>query len=40
MGEEEWLVLVDGGKEENILDDYNTVERMEVSKNNVGSLKF
>jgi hypothetical protein len=32
-------VLVDGGKKENRLGDYNIFERIEVSRDNVGSLK-
>jgi hypothetical protein len=31
---------MDGGKKENRLDDYNTFERMEMSRDSVGSLKF
>jgi hypothetical protein len=38
LGGEQWLVLVDGGKRKN-KDDCGTFERMEVSKDNVGSLK-
>ncbi len=40
MGREAWLILVDGGKKDNRLDVYNIFERMEVSKDSVGSLKF
>ncbi len=36
---EEWLVLIDGGKRENKLDDNSTFERMEVNKGSFGSLK-
>jgi hypothetical protein len=36
---EERLILVDGGKRDNILDDSSTFERMEVSKGSFGSLK-
>jgi hypothetical protein len=36
---EERLILVDGGKRDNILDDISTFERMEVSKGSFGSLK-
>jgi hypothetical protein len=39
LGRKEWLVLIDGGKRENRLDDYGTLERMEMSKDNFGSLK-
>ncbi len=39
LGGEEWLVLVDGGKKENKLDDSSTFERMEVNRGNFGSLK-
>ncbi len=36
LGEKEWLVLIDGGKKENILDDNNTFERMEMSRGRFG----
>jgi hypothetical protein len=39
LGGEEWLVLVDGGNKESRFDVYSTFERMEVSRDNVGSLK-
>ncbi len=39
LGGEEWLVLVDGGKEDNKLDDYSIFERMEVSRDSVGRLE-
>jgi len=39
LGGEEWLVLIDGGKKENKLDDSSTFERMEISRGNFGSLK-
>jgi hypothetical protein len=34
-----WLILVDGGKRENRLDDCGIFERMEVSRDSFGSLK-
>jgi hypothetical protein len=37
---EEWLILVDGRKRDNRLDDNGNFERMEVSKDSFGSLKF
>jgi hypothetical protein len=40
LGGKKRLVLVDGGKRENILDVCSTFERMKMSKDNVGSLKF
>jgi hypothetical protein len=40
LGGKKWLVLVDGGKKENRLDDCSTFERMEVSRDNAESLKF
>jgi hypothetical protein len=40
LGGEELLVLVDGGKRESGLDVCSTFERMEMSWDNVGSLKF
>ncbi len=39
LGWKEWFVLIDGGKKENILDGCSTFERMEVNRDNVGSLK-
>ncbi len=33
-------MLVDGGKKESTLDVYSTFERMEVSRDKVGSLNF
>ncbi len=39
LGGEEWLVLIDGGKKDNRLDDCSIFERMEMSKDSVGSLK-
>ncbi len=40
MGGKEWLILINGGNRENRLDVCSTFERMEVSRDNVGSLKF
>jgi hypothetical protein len=37
--EKKWLVLVDGRKKETKMDVYSSFERMEVNKDNVGSLK-
>ncbi len=34
-----WLFLVDGGNKENRLDECSTFEKMEVTKDSVGSLK-
>jgi hypothetical protein len=39
VGGKEWLVLVDGGNKENILNDCGTFERMEGSRDGFGSLK-
>jgi hypothetical protein len=39
LGREEELVLINGGKKDNRLDDYSTFEKMEVNRDNVGSLK-
>ncbi len=39
LGREEWLVLINGGKKDNKLNDCDTLERMEVNKDDVGSLK-
>jgi hypothetical protein len=39
LGREELLVLVNGGKRESRLDVYSIFERMEVNRDNVGSLK-
>ncbi len=39
LGREEWLVLIDGGKRDNRFDVYSTSEKMEMNRNNVGSLK-
>jgi hypothetical protein len=39
LGREELLVLVDGGKRENKLDDCSPFEIMEVSKDKTGNLK-
>ncbi len=38
-GGKKWLILVNGGKSESRLDVCNTFERMEVNRDNVGSLK-
>jgi hypothetical protein len=40
LGGEEWLLFEDGGKKESKLDVCNIFERVEVSRDNVGSLKF
>jgi hypothetical protein len=40
LGGEEWLVLIDCGKRENGLDVCSTFEKMEVKRDNVGSLEF
>jgi hypothetical protein len=40
LGGKELLVLIDGGNRESGLDVCSTFERMEMSKDNVGSLKF
>jgi hypothetical protein len=40
LGEEKWLILVVGGKRESRLNVFSTFERMEVSRESVGSLKF
>ncbi len=40
LGRKKWLILVDDGKRESRLDLYSIFERMEGSKDNVGSLKF
>ncbi len=39
MGVEKWLVIVDGGKKDNRLDDSGIFEKMEVSKDSFWSLK-
>jgi hypothetical protein len=39
LGGVEWLVLIDGGRREKRLDDCSTFEKMEVSRDSVGSLK-
>jgi hypothetical protein len=39
LGVEEELVLVNGGKKDNRLDDCITFEKMEVNRDIVGSLK-
>jgi hypothetical protein len=39
LGREKKLVLIDGGKRESILDVCSTFERMEMSRDSVGSLK-
>jgi hypothetical protein len=39
LGEKKILVLIDGGKRDNKLDDCSTFEIMEVSRDNVGSLR-
>jgi hypothetical protein len=40
FGREEWLVLVNGGKRESGLDVGSIFDRMEMSRDSVGSLKF
>ncbi len=40
LGGKGWLVLINGEKRGKRLDDCSTFKLMEVSKNNVGSLKF
>ncbi len=40
LGGEEWLVLIDGGKKENKLDDNSTFVRMEMNKGSFGNLRF
>jgi hypothetical protein len=40
LGKEKLLILVDGGKRENRLDVCSTFERIKMSKDSVGSLKF
>jgi hypothetical protein len=40
LGREDWLILVDGKKKENRMDVCNNFKRMEMSKDNVESLKF
>ncbi len=37
LGREKWIVLIDGGKMDNKLDDNNTFERMEMSKGRFGA---
>jgi len=39
LGRKKWLVLINGGKKENRMDDYSTFERMEVNNDSVGNLK-
>jgi hypothetical protein len=36
LGREKWLVSVDGGKKENILNDNSTFQRMEMSRGRFG----
>jgi hypothetical protein len=40
LGGEEWLVLIDGRNKENRMDVCSSFERMEVNRDNVGSLKI
>ncbi len=40
LGGEEWLVLIDDGKRENILDDISTFEIMKMSRGNSGAWNF
>jgi hypothetical protein len=40
LGREEWLILVDGKKKESRMDVCSSFERMEMTRDNVGSLKF
>jgi hypothetical protein len=40
LGGKEWLVLVDGEKKDNILDDNSTFERMEMSRCRFGASNF
>jgi hypothetical protein len=37
LGGEKWLVLIDGGKRENKLDDSSTFERMKMCKGKFGA---